>query len=58
VRYVELYLDGALITRVDAGPYRAWWRPTSGSHQVRARAVDLDGNEAWSETANVAVLPP
>ena len=58
VRYVELYVDGALIARVDAGPYRTWWSPTPGSHQVRARAVGLDGNETWSEPANVAVLPP
>ncbi len=30
VRYVELYVDGALIGRVDAGPYRAWWSPSPG----------------------------
>jgi len=58
VRYVELYVDDAPIARVDAGPYRTWWSPTPGSHQVRARAVDLDENETWTETANVAVLPP
>ena len=58
VRYVELYLDGALLSRVDAAPYRAWWRPSPGSHEIRARAAGLDGSEAWSDTATVTVLPP
>jgi 1A family penicillin-binding protein len=58
VRYVELYVDGALLSRVDAPPYRAWWRPSAGSHEIRARAAGLDGNETWSDTATVTVLPP
>jgi 1A family penicillin-binding protein len=56
--YVELYVDGALIGRTDAPPYQTWWRLIEGAHEVRARAVDLSGNETWSDGAMVTVLPP
>jgi len=58
VRYVELYVDGALIGRADTAPYRTSWQLVEGRHEIRARAVDLGGNETWSGTTRVTVLPP
>jgi penicillin-binding protein 1C len=56
--YVEVYVDGALIRRIEATPYRANWQLAPGTHAIRARAVDAAGNEAWSEETTITVLPP
>jgi hypothetical protein len=58
VARVELYVDGALVGRPGAAPYRVWWQLGAGAHEVRARALDLTGKETWSGTARVTVLPP
>ena len=58
VRFVELYVDGTLLGRVDRAPYRLAWPIVEGEHQIRARAVEANGNETWSATTNVAILPP
>ena len=58
VASVELYVDGVLLARVQAGPYRRSWQLQPGVHEFRARAVMPDGNEVWSEAATVTVLPP
>ena len=58
VRYVDMYVDGVLISQVDAAPYRASWQLVPGTHALRARAVDAAGNETWSEEARVTILPP
>ncbi len=57
-RFVELFVDAAPIGRADAAPYRVNWQLSEGSHEIRARAVDLAGNETWSQTTRVTVLPP
>jgi 1A family penicillin-binding protein len=58
VAFVELYVDGAPLGRLRQAPYRASWIIAPGEHAVRARAVDLDGVEHWSESARVTVLAP
>ncbi len=58
VRYVEFYVDGGLLGRAGSAPYQLRWPIVEGAHEVRARAVDRDGNEVWSRVANVTVLPP
>ena len=58
IRFVELYVDVTPIGRAEAAPYRVNWQLTEGTHDIRARAVDLAGNETWSQTARVTVLPP
>ena len=58
IRFVELFVDAAPIGRADAAPYRVNWQLSEGTHEIRARAVDLDGNETWSQTTRVTVLPP
>jgi hypothetical protein len=57
-RFVELFVDAAPIGRADTAPYRVNWQLSAGTHEIRARAVDLAGNETWSQTARVTVLPP
>jgi len=57
-RYVDIYVDGALIRRAEAAPYRASWQLAPGTHAIRARAVDAAGNETWSEEATITVLLP
>jgi membrane carboxypeptidase/penicillin-binding protein PbpC len=57
-RDVELFVDAAPIGRADAAPYRVNWQLSEGTHEIRARAVDLAGNETWSQTTRVTVLPP
>jgi hypothetical protein len=58
VASVELYVDGALLARIDRAPYRRGWQLQPGVHEFRARAVMPDGNEVWSNAATVTVLPP
>lgn len=58
VRTVELYIDGTLLARVDAPPYRVMWPIAEGTHEVRARAFDVAGTELWSPAVSVTVLPP
>jgi hypothetical protein len=58
IRFVELYVDVTPIGRAEEAPYRVNWQLTEGTHDIRARAVDLAGNETWSQTARVTVLPP
>ncbi|HZD03351.1 MAG TPA: Ig-like domain-containing protein, partial [Longimicrobiales bacterium] len=58
VRFVEIYVDGALLGRIDRAPYRLTWPIAEGGHEIRARAVDASGNETWSGTSRVTVLPP
>jgi hypothetical protein len=58
VVYVEVYVDGALIRRIEATPYRANWQLAPGTHAIRARAVDAAGNETWSDETTITVLPP
>ncbi|MEX2245414.1 MAG: penicillin-binding protein 1C [Dehalococcoidia bacterium] len=58
VRSIELYVDGALVGRAAAPPYRATWRIAEGKHEVRARAVGADGRDVWSEVTRFSVWPP
>lgn len=58
VLFAELYVDQAPVARLESPPYRAAWPLTAGVHHVSARAVDAAGNDAWSATATVTVLPP
>ncbi len=58
VRFAEIYVDETSIGRADAAPYRASWQLSEGTHEIRARAVDLAGHETWSTAARVTVLPP
>jgi len=58
VRFVELYVDGRLISRTASAPSRTTWQLVAGTHEFRARAVTAGGGELWSATATVIVEPP
>lgn len=58
VRAVEVYVDGALLGRVEGPPYRLAWPLAPGEHEFRARALTEGGGEVWSPSAKVTVLPP
>jgi 1A family penicillin-binding protein len=58
VLFAELYVDQIPVARLESPPYRAPWPLTPGVHRVSARAVDAAGNDVWSATATVTVLPP
>ena len=58
VRYVELWVGGERLGRVESAPYRLFWPLRPGTFEVKARAVDAAGAELWSAPARVQVLAP
>ncbi|MBX3747102.1 MAG: Ig-like domain-containing protein [Verrucomicrobiae bacterium] len=53
VRHVELYLDGAMVSRSGVFPFQPLlrgpvWSPSRTTVRLRGRAIDTGGNEAWT----------
>jgi len=52
--YVEFYLDDKLVFTDEESPFEwEWNRFSFGSHMVKTKAYDLDGNSAGFDTARV-----
>ena len=59
VASVEFYIDGVLRSTVHSAPYTwPWTNVTSGTYQVKARAVDNDGMTGEAMTATVRIGLP
>jgi hypothetical protein len=57
---VEFFVDGTKLGERTGPPYGLAWPPAgAGSHVIAARAIDSDGNAAWSAPVTVSYpVPP
>ncbi|MBN1440991.1 MAG: transglycosylase domain-containing protein [Anaerolineales bacterium] len=56
VERVDFYLDGAVRTRLEVGPYSVRWRDlSSGTHKVKVCGKDRSGNETCTQEIEVKV---
>jgi 1A family penicillin-binding protein len=58
VRDVEFYVDQTVVGSAQDAPYKVDWQLTEGVHEIRARTIDADNREAWTQKASVTVLSP
>ncbi len=54
---VTLWLDGALLARLDAPPYEVWWQLNPGKHRAWVEATTPSGRTLSSPVSEFEVLP-
>lgn len=54
---VTLWVDGRLLTSLEASPYVFWWPLLEGTHRFQARGQTASGDALESELVEITVMP-
>ncbi len=53
---IEIVVDGIVVQRLGAAPFRIWWVLEPGEHQIWATGVTQDGKRITSEPVNISIF--